>query len=701
MNKMKDFLKNKGVGFYIVIADIIIAIVLGIVFFATYHDAMGNNAAGHVPELIGWFAFIGAVLDIVTILLAKYKFVHILALAAYCVALGHEIFLIPNLIADAVNDVHYQGGDLGTNLFYLISLLIIVISAIVAIFLGLYTKEGEKAVEEEGLMPKKNDFIKIGCSAASIITIALIAGISLGNSSSNPSFVAKDPVVALDDIQKKFEDKVDKNYDFDPKSVVYKEDTHPYLKATPAQVQANVSSDLNRFLHHKVYEFEGKYTEAYQGNFNYTYSYIYLWEDGLYNGIANGSTIYGYWYNRTAEGEPCLVMKGTDGNDMVCESTKGDKYYDYMTDLKTSLNGGRTCKMNGFLYTPAIGIYIDTGSTEEQKVDFLNDLDRSHWKVMEVRNDLRYSAVFNPDEIEWQDIDNMVPGTQDVTASWKEYDDQEEAFTDKVAVIVDEDTATYTFTYADSVKKNYRYVDLFDSTGISVKRTVGTGAEAVSKDMDLSKIAYHFDFENNKIVFDLTNGTKENFAVTFDTSEAGNTIHTTINEKDATIVVTSLTTAKITSDGKTATFKITLTGNKGLATINVGEKISGDDGLIEALPTTFGMNENDAHELTLAAEKFLRSPTKMNAYSQSSDSFVIFTSDPSFVYVIWQFSYNGTDFNQTMKLTYVMNDANNSIELTGVVDGVDTFNQWQWCSNKTLTNLTACSKTDLPFDYAA
>ena len=61
----------------------------------------------------------------------------------------------------------------------------------------------------------------------------------------------------------------------------------------------------------------------------YTYSYIYLWEDGLYNGSANGNTIYGYWYNRNAEGEPCLVMKATDGNDMVCEATKGDKYYDY------------------------------------------------------------------------------------------------------------------------------------------------------------------------------------------------------------------------------------------------------------------------------------------------------------------------------------------------------------------------------------
>ena len=698
MNQLKEYLKNKSIGFYIVVCDILLAIVLGIVFFATYQNSMANNAAGQVPELIGWFVFIGAVLDVVTIVLAKYKFVHILALAAYCVALAHEVYLIPNLIADMVNDVHYQGGDFGTNLFYLISLLLITISGVVAIFLGLYTKEKEQEIEEEGLMPKKNDIIKIACSAASVLVIGLVAGISLGNASSHPSFVAKDPVVELDDIQKKFADKVDKNYTFDPKSVIYKEDTHPYLKATPAQIQANVSSDLHRFNHYKVYEFEGKYNEAYQGNFTYTYSYIYLWEDGLYNGSANGNTIYGYWYNRNAEGEPCLVMKATDGNDMVCEATKGDKYYDYFTDLKTSLNGGRACKMNGFLYTPAIGIYIDTGSSEDQKVDFMDNLNRSSWKVMEVRNDLRYSAILNPDQIQWQDIDNMLVGDQKVTASWKEYADQEEAFTDTVMVNVGEDKGVYNFSYADGVKKNYRYVDLFDPTGITVRRTVTKDGADVTKEMEMSKIAYHFDFENGNIVFDLTNGKKENLAVTFDTSEASNTIHTTINDKEASIVLTSLTTAKVTCDGKTATFKVTLTGTKGLATINVGEKISGEDDLISALPSSFGMEENENHELALTSEKFYRSSTKMNPYSQSTDSFVIFASDPATVFVIWQFDYQGVH-NEKLKLSYTLNDDASSIALKAVVDGIDTENQWQWCSNKTLNGLKPCAKSDLPFDY--
>jgi hypothetical protein len=216
--------------------------------------------------------------------------------------------------------------------------------------------------------------------------------------------------------------------------------------------------------------------------------------------------------------------------------------------------------------------------------------------------------------------------------------------------------------------------------------------------MEMSKIAYHFDFENGNIVFDLTNGKKENLAVTFDTSEASNTIHTTINDKEASIVLTSLTTAKVTCDGKTATFKVTLTGTKGLATINVGEKISGEDDLIAALPSSFGMEENENHELALTSEKFYRSSTKMNPYSQSTDSFVIFASDPATVFVIWQFDYQGVH-NEKLKLSYTLNDDASSIALKAVVDGVDTENQWQWCSNKTLNGLKPCAKSDLPFDY--
>ena len=453
--KVPEFFKGKAVGFYIVIADIVLAIVLGIVFFCTYQGAMANNATGNLPELIGIGLFLGAVLDILTLVFVEYKFVHILAIAAYSVALMKEIYLIPNLIVDQINGVAYQGGNFPLNLFYLITLFVILISAIVATFLGLLTKKGEEETEEkikvEGRFSKKN-IIKI-TSGSLVAVVAIVAAVSTGVGINN-STKGQNPgqTVVLDDIQKEWQDKTIE-YDFDPASVIWQEDTHPYKEATAEQIINNVSASPNRFLHHKVYEFEGKYTEAYQGNFTYTYSYIYLWEDGLYNGTAAGTPIYGYWYNRTASGTPCLVLKDTAGNDMVCESAGNTSYYDYMGDLRTSVNGGRTTKMNGFLYTPAIGIYLDYGDAD-LNYEFREEFDTSTWTVNVIRNDLRHSAILNPDEVTWTMPDMTKAGEQEVKASWLNEAEGEEPFETAVTITVGEDTAEYVFdTSASEVKK--------------------------------------------------------------------------------------------------------------------------------------------------------------------------------------------------------------------------------------------------------
>ena len=65
---LKDYLKKKRLGFYFIVADIVLAIILGIMFFATYKGDNGNNqlnmandAYASIPEIIGLFAFLGAV----------------------------------------------------------------------------------------------------------------------------------------------------------------------------------------------------------------------------------------------------------------------------------------------------------------------------------------------------------------------------------------------------------------------------------------------------------------------------------------------------------------------------------------------------------------------------------------------------------------------------------------------------------------
>ncbi len=687
MKNIKEFFKGKAAGFYIVIVDMILAIVLGIVFFATYGDAMANNAAGNLPEVIGACILLGAVLDILTLMFPEYRFVHLFSIAAYCVSMMKEVYLIPNLIADRANGVAYQGGNLEMNIFYLTMQLIIIISAIVASFIGIVNEDEEERIntklKEEGRFSKKN-IIKLSSGAgvgvvALVVTVSTLAGINAG-SAGNVAPVA--PV--LDDIQTAWQDKVIE-YDFDPTSVIYQEDTHPYREATAEQIINNVSSSPDRFLHHKVYEFEGKYTEAYQGNFNYTYSYIYLWEDGLYNGTASGTNIYGYWYNRDSDGNSCLVLKDTANNDMICTATRGDRYYDWFGDLKSNVNGGRTFKMNGFMYTPTIGIFIEEND-DTLNYDFRAKFDKSKWTVKTIRNDLRYSAILNPDELEWELPNTNIPGEQEVKVKWTKYEHET-----SMKITVGDDLGTYAFDFtAPEVKKTYRYIDAFDPTGIICTRTEGEKVE----DIPMSDVPYRFDYENNKVLFEMTNKVTYEMPVTFDLTPESNTINATIDGAPVTIVVTSPTTATVSDGTSTTEVSITLTGTGGLAKVSIGEKTSGDDTLYEALPKEFGLDEKEG-VVSMLLESYMRSSDKANSYNQTTDTFFIFKQDDQgndIVSVVWQFNYNG-DLDQYMECSYTLNGT--TINLVSLV-GRDSNNQWQW-SSKTLRNLRECAKDDLPF----
>ena len=92
---LKDYLKKKRLGFYFIVADIVLAIILGIMFFATYkgdngnHQLnMANDAYANIPEIIGLFAFLGAMIDVAAVLVPELPFLHVFALACYGVSFG-------------------------------------------------------------------------------------------------------------------------------------------------------------------------------------------------------------------------------------------------------------------------------------------------------------------------------------------------------------------------------------------------------------------------------------------------------------------------------------------------------------------------------------------------------------------------------------------------------------------------------------
>lgn len=53
MEALKNYFKDKKIGFYLMLADALLGLVFSILFFTTYKTSMANNAVPHTPEVIG------------------------------------------------------------------------------------------------------------------------------------------------------------------------------------------------------------------------------------------------------------------------------------------------------------------------------------------------------------------------------------------------------------------------------------------------------------------------------------------------------------------------------------------------------------------------------------------------------------------------------------------------------------------------
>ena len=416
MEKIKKFFKGKTVAFYIMIADAFLAFVLGILFLATKGMSLANSASTHSPDLLWIFAFAGVIFEIAALIVPKYKWVHLFAIAFYCLSFAKELELIPPVIADQVTGVHFQGGSFPVQLIYLILLIIIVASSIYVAFANVLTDEAEEA---EPKIKEKKGIIRAGAAGGvGLVGLVFVLALALGAGSSNKGPKVYNPLDA-------FKNEVI-DYENDPTSIVFKQGAeededgyNPYYGKDNSAITTALST-ANRQGHWLVYEFEGKYTEAYHDSYNYDYYSIQVYEDGVFKGSNNHQ---GYWYNVNEDGIECLVLKATSGNDMVCRRAEEGSPYMWYTDMKASQGGARTCKMNGYMYYPIIGIYIDTKGQITKKGQVLeyeegSEFSHDNWTVMVVRNNLTASAVFNESQITWQDLDTSKVGEQTIKATW-------------------------------------------------------------------------------------------------------------------------------------------------------------------------------------------------------------------------------------------------------------------------------------------
>ena len=169
---MQNFFKKLGIGYFIAAGAAVLALITAIIFFPTYKAAMANNASALVPQTIGIFLIAGVIVEAALLVVPQYRFIHIGAMVMYALALFKEILLIPPLIADEINNVHYQGGNLGTNVFYMVMLVIIVAAAIAAPLVGFYKKEED--VNEDMKIAKGNvlGIVKVAVSGAVVLALS-------------------------------------------------------------------------------------------------------------------------------------------------------------------------------------------------------------------------------------------------------------------------------------------------------------------------------------------------------------------------------------------------------------------------------------------------------------------------------------------------------------------------------------------------
>ena len=201
---MMNFLKNKSVGYYIAAGITLISLILAIIFFATYNNPaladannvlpMGNKAAGLAPETIGIFLIAGVVAEVALLVAPQYRFIHLIAVVMFSLALYKEVIIIPDFIAGKANNVEYNGGKFGLNMFFLILLLIIVISSVVVSFLGFY--KDEKQAQKEKSIDKKDmpQIIKVG-SGAVIALAAVLIGCIVSKRFVDSSAANNDPLI--------------------------------------------------------------------------------------------------------------------------------------------------------------------------------------------------------------------------------------------------------------------------------------------------------------------------------------------------------------------------------------------------------------------------------------------------------------------------------------------------------------------------
>ena len=137
INKIKGLLAYKGLNFYLIIINIIIALVGVILVLSLDGGQMKIN--DNSKTLIYVFGIIGLVIDLASLFIKFNVVKNILPLVStlmYAIALGRSLNLVAYPIADIMTNVNWFGGSFGIYFTFFIFFLVTTIISVINCFLS-------------------------------------------------------------------------------------------------------------------------------------------------------------------------------------------------------------------------------------------------------------------------------------------------------------------------------------------------------------------------------------------------------------------------------------------------------------------------------------------------------------------------------------------------------------------------------------
>lgn len=128
---VKELFKNKGIGYWVCAGASVLSFIMAIIVFATWDFALPNRVTD--GYLIG-IVLLLPVLAQAAVTFFPVRFAGLVSIVLYGVAFGLVLLRIAEPVADYFNQVHYQGGDFGTSIFYAVSVLIFMVASVVGCF---------------------------------------------------------------------------------------------------------------------------------------------------------------------------------------------------------------------------------------------------------------------------------------------------------------------------------------------------------------------------------------------------------------------------------------------------------------------------------------------------------------------------------------------------------------------------------------